>query len=110
MRAGQLRNRVEIQEKSVSRDEYGAEVVTWVEVATVWASVEPVSGSERWIGGLDQTIAERTTRIRIRYMSGIDATMRVVFGDLVYDIEQVIQPWMRGRELQLICREVNPSP
>ena len=45
MEAGALRNRITIQEKSVVRDTYGAETITWVEHCQAWASMEPLSGA-----------------------------------------------------------------
>lgn len=109
VRAGQLRERVTIQEQVAHRSSSGAEVIAWSDMATVWASVEPVSGNERWIAGLDQRLAERTVRIRLRYRTGVTEKMRVVFGERVFDIQQVIHPWTRRRELYLICREVHPD-
>lgn len=104
MRAGQLRQRVTIQEKSVTRNSYGEEVITWSDVATVWASVEPLSGRE--FLDAQRAGAEVTTRIRIRYRSGIAPEMRVTYGDHVYDIKAVIDVEERHREIQLMCREV----
>ena len=105
MRAGLLRHRVTIQEKgTVERNSYGEEVITWAEVDTVWGSVEPLLGKEFLAAKREG--AEVTTRIRIRYRSGITPTMRVVWGSHTYDIESVVEVEGRGRELQLMCREV----
>ena len=76
MKAGRLNRRVTIQQKSVARDALGAEVITWVDVATVWAEVSPYSGRE--FVALRQAQDEITTRITIRYRPGITPAMRVV--------------------------------
>lgn len=104
MRAGRLRHRVTIQQKTVSQDGYGAEVITWADVATVWASVEPLRGREF----LDtrREGAEVSTRIVIRYRAGIVPEMRVTFGDHVYDLLSVVHVEERARELQLMCKEL----
>ena len=102
MRAGQLRQRVTVQEKSVTRDDYGAEVITWTDLATVWAAVQPLTGRE-WIEGRQET-AGVTTRIRMRYRSGITPEMRVSFGDIEFNILSVIH--VKERELHLMCREI----
>jgi len=104
VRAGELRHRVTIQQKSVVRDSYGEEDVTWTNVATVWGSVEPLQGRE--FIEAKQTQAEITTRIRIRYRSSISPEMRVVWDGHIYDIEAVIDVGGRKRELQLMCTEV----
>jgi len=109
MRSGLLRERVTIQTWVTTQDEDGSEITVPLDVCTVWAAVEPVSGNERCIGELDQRLVERSTRIRIRYRTDITEKMRVTWGTLVYNIQQIINPWARDRELQLICKEVNPT-
>lgn len=108
MRAGQLRHRVVIQSKSVSQNGFGEEVVTWVEVVTVWASVEPVRGRELIEAGQD--VAERMTRIRMRYQQVLPE-WRVVWLDRagvtrVYDVLSVVNPAERGILTELQVREV----
>ena len=109
MRSGQLRERVTIQTWVVTQDTDGSEIEVPSDVCTVWAAIEPIRGNESWIGELDQRLVERSTRIRIRYRTDITEKMRVTWGTLVYNIQQIINPWARDRELQLICREVNPT-
>lgn len=93
-----------IQEKSVAQNTTGEEVITWADVATVWAAVEPLRGSE--FAELERAGAQVTTRIVMRYRSGILPEMRVVFGTHVYDVRSVVHVEERGRELQLMCREL----
>ncbi len=109
MRCGQLRERVTFWEWLTVKATDASEIQVPAEVCTVWAAVEPITGNERWIGELEQRLAERSTRIRIRYRTDITEKMRVTWGTLVYDIQQIINPWARDKELQLICREVNPT-
>ena len=104
MKAGPLRQRVTIQEKSASQNTYGEEVITWTDLATVWAAVEPLTGREFLEG--KQITAEVSTRIRIRYRSGITPEMRVEFGSIVYDIHSIIHLEEREREIHLICQEI----
>lgn len=107
MRAGELRHRVTIQEPQAGRDSYGAETVVWVNVATVWAAIEPLAGQERFLAQSDQVLAEGMVRIRIRYRSGITAKMRVAFSNRVFDVQQIAEVQTRRREMLLICREKN---
>ncbi len=108
MKAGELRERVTIQEKgTVTRDATGAEVITWSDVATVWADVSPLLGREFLEGRMAE--AEVTTRIRIRYRDGIDPAMRVVHRSSTYDIVSVQHVRSRKQELVLMCREVLDS-
>ena len=63
--AGDLRHRVLIQQQVTTRDEDGVQTTSWLDVATVWASVEPLSAREFIQSG--QTQAAVTARITIRY-------------------------------------------
>jgi SPP1 family predicted phage head-tail adaptor len=104
MRAGDLRNRVTIQSKTVVQNSFGEEDITWTELATVWAAVEPLRGREFLDGRM--VTAEITTRVRIRYRDGISPEMRVVFGSKVYDVIAVVHIEEREREIHLMCQEI----
>lgn len=103
MRAGMLRHRVQIQQVTETQDSFGAVVQTWGTVATVWASIEAISGREFFDAA--QTNAEITHRIRIRYRPGIAPAMRVVEGTRTFDIQAVLDPGGRRRELVLMVKE-----
>lgn len=108
MRAGRLRQRVTIQEKVVTQNEFGEEVITWTDYLTVWAAVEPLRGREF----IEQAMAgaEITTRIVTRWHPGIRPEMRALHENYIYDIQAVIRVDERHREVQLLCREVIPAP
>lgn len=85
MEAGKLRHEVRIERLDYLRDETGQAiqddstgetVQQWVEVAIVWASIEPLSARE-FIASA-KTQAEIVARIVIRYRDGLDASMRLV--------------------------------
>lgn len=103
MEAGKLRHRVDLQRVAVTRDTHGDQVKTWTTLATVWASIEPLSGRE--FLSASQVMADVTARIKIR--GGIDLTPkdRVVFGSRVFDIRHVIDWGSRGVETHLMCTE-----
>lgn len=104
MRAGTLRQRVTLQSKSATQNTFGEEVITYTDWATVWGSVEPLRGREFLEG--KQITAEVSTRIRIRYRSGILPEWRVVFGSVIYDIHSIIHLKEREREIHLMCQEI----
>ena len=104
MRAGWLRHRVEILEKVVSRDSFGAEVVSWATAAVVWASVEPIRGREYIEAKQGQV--EVSHRVVMRWREGVSAEMRLrIAGGRMLEIESVIDPVERGERLELMCRE-----
>lgn len=116
MDAGQLRHRIDIDERLTTQDEHGDAVVTW----SPWVTNEPakvadISGGEFLRG---QGIAsEVTTRITIRWRRGLVPTMRV--RHLVedgsppiidyYDIKRVLRDQESGRDfITMMCtRGVN---
>ena len=104
VRAGNLRHRVTIQRKSVSLDGYGAENASWAEFARVWASVEGLAGRELWAAQAEQ--GEQTTGVRARWLPGVKVEDRVVFGSRTFDILAVVDATGRGREMELMCREL----
>ena len=104
MQAGRLRHRITIQTFTTTKDEFGQPVETWDTFDTVWASVEPLTGREYFQA--QQTQAEISYRVRIRYLSGVEPTMRVIHGSRTLEILAVLNAEERNREIQLMCREV----
>ncbi len=94
--AGELRHRVLIQQQVTTRDEDGVQTTSWVEVATVWASVEPLSAREFIQSG--QTQAAVTARITIRYREGLLPTMRIVHRGQVFNIAGLLPDKASGLE------------
>lgn len=108
MNPGKLRHRVTLQEYKEVLDQYGTPIDQgWQDVATIWASIEPIQGREYVL--LQNTQSELTTRIRIRYRPEITPAMRVLYGTRVFNIQSVIDPEERHIELQLLCKEVIPD-
>lgn len=103
MRLGPLRHRVTFEKRKTSRDEFGQPVEGWDVVATLWASVEPISGRE--LIAAQQTQAETTHRIRCRYRAGLEAAQRIVFESRPFDIQSVINPREIGASLEILANE-----
>lgn len=74
----------------------------WLEVATVWAAVEPLNGREFFAAAT--TVAEVETRIRIRYRPGLSVADRINHEGTLHNIQTVINPRSGDRELVLMCR------
>lgn len=102
MRSGDLRHRLTIEQPTTAADALGQPIQTWTPYATVFGSLLPLSGRERFLAA--QTVAETTHRARIRYLSGVTAKMRVAFAGKVYQITYVADD-NRGRELVLDLQE-----
>lgn len=103
MRAGRLRQRITIRRKSVTRDNMGGEVVTWVDDDPIPAEAEPIRGRE--YVALQQSESELEVRFRIRYQPDITPDVRVVWRSTVYElVSPAIDVGGRKREMELMCR------
>lgn len=104
MQAGKLRKRIAIvSNKNNQETTYGQNKPDPVTVATVWGSIEPLSGRE--LMRAQEIVASVTHRVRIRYRSGIEPSMHVVCHDRTLGIEAVLNLEERNRELELLCVE-----
>lgn len=85
MDAGTLRERVTIQQKTVTRNAIGEEQESaWTTVATVWASYRPIKVSEMVAGA--QLTANFEAVFRIRNRSDIDEEMRLIWRGVTFEI------------------------
>jgi SPP1 family predicted phage head-tail adaptor len=100
IRAGNLDRRVVIQVNTPAQDAAGELVASWATLATVWAHVEPIAGSERFTA--EQVHAEATYRITIRYRSDVGPTNRITYGGDTYVIESALEVG-RQEALELSC-------
>lgn len=103
MQAGKLRHQVTIQEPvTVQNPDIGAVNKTWRDVAIVWAEVYPLSAREFIAAQASQ--GEITTRITIRFRTGITRKHRILFRGAIYNIEGVLPDPKSGNEyLTLPC-------
>lgn len=108
MNPSSLSRRVVIEQKSVTRDSYGAEVIAWAQLATVWANVVdelgPVRGSEKTAEHV--RVLETTTKIVIRYRADITSDMRVRLADgaRTWQIVSIAEGGRRDATIML-CKE-----
>ena len=83
--------------------EFGEPTDTWSELDEVWAAIEPAMSTERREGDSRQEVATHT--VLIRYLTGVDAKDRVVFGSRHLYIVGVANMDERDDHLVLTCRE-----
>jgi SPP1 family predicted phage head-tail adaptor len=66
MDIGKLNKRITLQSRSATLDDYGQELNTWLDVATVWANVKPISGREKLRSMAIESELTHTVSIRYR--------------------------------------------
>lgn len=104
MEAGRLRHRITFQQATETYNDVGEPVTTWSDFKTVWAEVRPLKGEEYWSS--QQVNAQITHRVNIRYLPGIDSTMRIKFKERYFDIEPPLNADERNVRLSMYCKEV----
>ena len=103
LRAATLRHRVVLQSAADTADGGGGGATVWSDTATLWASIEPLKGTERLTA--QQLESRLTHRVRLRHRSDVTTAMRVKFGTRIFNIRAVINPDERDRLLELLCEE-----
>lgn len=110
MPIGEYRHRVTLRgQVGEEKDEEGIVNPVWGDVATVWATVEPVPTHWREYFAAAAIQAESYTRFRIRYRRDVTENMKVKYNGREYDIITVSDPDGRRRETHLMCRGVADS-
>lgn len=101
MRTGRMDRVVTLRGKTTAPNDYGEEVATWSDIATVWAERLELRGDERW--NAQQVVAKIACKYRIRYRTDVDAIDILVDSDgREYDIQAVLEIGRR-EGLELIC-------
>lgn len=100
-----LDKRVALQARSGERDALNKPIRAWVNVlpadGLIWARIQDINGRQYVAAGGKQN--EVVTEITIRRRAGVTASMRVLHGDVAYDIEAVLE---RDRHwLVLMCKK-----
>lgn len=102
-RIGALRHRLVLERAERAGDGGGGANVTWVEEATVWAAIRPLSGGEAFEAG--RRSGRHTHEITMRYRAGVDVSMRLRKGTRVFRILALEDVGERGRWLKALCEE-----
>lgn len=107
MRAGRLRHRITIQRPERVQNSIDEWVDTWVDVATVWGAIEPLTG--RTFFEAQQANSDVSGKVTLRYKH-LEPTYRLRWTDWegvtqTYQIVSIIQPQQRSKETQVLYKE-----
>jgi len=104
MRAGELRRRVTIQQRTTTLDTYGGQSTAWTDFAkNVPCSISPLNGRE--LMAAQAVNSEVSHTISMRYLAGLTAAMRILYGTRVFNIQGVINVDERNREMTVLASE-----
>ena len=89
MKAGELRRRVSIQQRTGGTDDWGQPLPdAWEDLALVWADIRHLSGTESIKAGA--VVSTVQASMRIRYRPDVTAGHRVTHGAKTYEIQAVL--------------------
>ncbi len=108
IKIGDFKKRITIQQRSTSVDPLGQPSLAWVNVATVWADINPLSGRE--LIAAKAVNSELTHSVLIRYQVLFAdpiavSKMRVLYGTRIFNIQASIDQDERHRIIELSCAE-----
>lgn len=92
MIAATLTKRITIRQRSAGVDAAGQPVETWVDLATIWADIRFLNGSEFAKSSKEINLVQASIRTRKR--SDITASMRAVYDGNTYNIVAVLPQTM----------------
>ena len=104
MRAGLLRDRIEVDERVDTQDSTGDPVESWVTRGTVWGAITPLRNREALIAS--QLLVKADTRIVLRWgpvVEDMTSRWRVRSAGATYNIASIINAGQHGREIELLC-------
>lgn len=104
MRSGNLRNKVTIQQIGNAVNEFGEiENGNFQNFKITWASITPISGKESFLSNTD--FSKVTHKIKIRFFDGLDASMRLVWQDRIFNINSFRNISERDKEIEILATE-----
>ncbi len=106
-----LRDLVTIQTPTDAVDSIGGQTVSWSTHASVYAQVKNIfkasAGGERFFR---QMLVDKASHVvKIRYLSTVTPSMRVLFGSRTFQIRGVDHEEQNSRWTYLYCEEGTPS-
>ena len=106
MNPGRLRHCVEIQKPERSQDQQGGYVTRWVTIphGLVWCEIIPTSSSKAYEAA--QLMHGVTHDIVTWYIPNVDATVRIKYGERLFQVRSVFNRLEENSELHFLCEEV----
>lgn len=100
MNKGKYDRYIRIEQKTVTQDpDYGSQIETWSTFTNTWACVQDITTNNQERTNTDLRQLTRPCKIETPYISGIDATMRVVLLDRDNRLLQIVSlPAELGRK------------
>lgn len=102
-RIGAMRHRLQLEQPITTPDDAGGADIAWLPVASLWASLRPLSANEVESG--DGLVSRITHEVMTRHRTDVTAAMRFTAGARVFSIRSVIDPFETGVWLKFLVEE-----
>lgn len=102
--ASKLRHRLVLQKPVYARDEIGGTFVTWQNAASLWASIDPLRGDEKFNN--QKLESRRFFKVFTRYRADIAPDLRFRKGTRTLLIRSVLNVDEENQTLEVICEEI----
>ena len=104
IRSGDLRHRIDFQERNETKGAQGGITPSWTTVASRWAEIIPLTGKE--LVDAQQIKSTISHMVRLRYFPLLTTKLRILFKTRVFGIEHVRNIEERNIEHVCLCTEV----
>lgn len=111
MRAGELNRLIRIEQRAQGQDSTGQPIDTWELVGEVWAGIANETGlgaiRSSQQGSLPSSIAKYSFLVRfdVAKSLGVDAGMRVVHDDIIFDVKVLTRDLKNREKAFIICEQ-----
>lgn len=98
---------ITFQENAPVKDSFGQEVESWQNVSDltdIWASMRTSGGGEFYAA--QKVNAETTALFKVRYLTGIDTEMRILYNGKTYQILNVNDVNEQHEFISISCKAV----
>ena len=106
VKSGKMNKRVTLQRRSEGRTAVGQPVDTWSALDTVWADIQPVSGTEHLLASGEASDVTHKVRVRARADFRLAPRDRILYGTRTFDIHSVLDEAERGDLWLIMTKEV----
>ena len=97
-----LNRLIELRRRTVKRDSFGAEILTWHKLAIVWAEKLSVKPAERFIQTSARAVNQSTAQFKILARDDVNELMRLIDDNgVTWDIQGIIKNDRRSLTLQV---------
>lgn len=99
-----LDKRITIQNKQITQDNFGGEIISWKDYKIIWANICPKSLKNSVNYFKFET--NITHIITVRFLNEIDINFRILYNDRIFNIKSIINIKEKNQYYEILCEEL----